>query len=245
MEKALNYFDNIQSTLNKVKETQSDNIEKATKLMFSTFQVGANIFVFGASHAGILTEEMFCRAGGLMVVNPIFNPTLMLNTRPFTITSHMERLEGFGAIILNNSPIRKGDLLILHSVSGRNSVTIDMAIRAKELGISIIVITSMDYTTSISSRHSSGKLLYEFGDIVIDNCGVYGDASVNVTDSVTAGPTSTVVGVAISHMLSVGFAQLCAENNIEPPVFISANADGDKSSNEELLIKYLDRIHYM
>lgn len=245
MSKSIAYLDNIFNILKNIKETQSDNIEKATRLMFDSFQQGGSVFVFGASHAGILTEEMFCRAGGLMVVNPIFNPTLMLSTRPFTITSAMERLEGFGNVILSNSAVKKGDVLIMHSVSGRNSVAIDMAMQAREMGVHLIVITNMTYTTQSTSRHSSGKLLYEFGDVVIDNCGAYGDASTEVCDGVIAGPTSTVSGATIINMMAVGFAQLCDENGIDPPVFVSANADVDASRSETLMQKYSDRIHYL
>lgn len=245
MDKAYTYIDTITEILQKIKDTQTENIEKATRLLYSAFKEGNSIFVFGASHAGIIAEEMFCRAGGLMVVNPIFNPTLMLNTRPFTVTSHMERLEGFGNIIMDNSAVKKGDVIIIHSVSGRNSVAIDMAIRARDMGVSVVVITNMDYTRKVPSRHSSGKMLYELGDVVIDNCGCYGDASVPV-GGVKAGPTSSVSGTAIVNMMAVGFAQMCVEDGIDPPVFVSANADkGDSSSEESILHRYRERIHYL
>lgn len=245
MAKYLKYLDNAIEILKRIGETQKEPINAAVDLMFDRFQKGGSMFVFGASHAGIVSEEMFCRAGGSMVINPIFSPTLMLNTRPFTVTSAMERLEGFGDIILDGSPVKEGDVLIIHSVSGRNGVTIDMAMKARKMGVAVIVITSLEYSTKIPSRHSSGKNLYEFGDVVIDNCGVYGDASVEVCEGVIAGPTSTVSGAAIANMLSVGFAERCAEAGIAPPVFVSANLDTDKTAGEKLMNKYMDRIHYM
>jgi len=246
VEKSLAYLDNAIELLAQIKQTQADAIDKAIRMMFDCYQKGGSLFVFGASHAGIIAEEMFYRAGGLMVVNPIFNPTLMLNTRPTTITSDMERLEGFGGIILDGSPIKPGDLLIIHSVSGRNSVTIDMALKALEKDISIIVITNMEYTRKVLSRHSSGKLLHELGDIVIDNCGVYGDACIDIgEDGVIAGPTSTFSGAVIANMLCVGFAELCDANGIDPPVYISANMDVDKTRIEKVLRENADRIHYL
>lgn len=246
MEKSLAYLDNSIELLKRIGETQSDVIDKAVRMMFDCFLKGGSLYVFGASHAGIVAEEMFYRAGGLMIINPIFNPTLMLNTRPVTITSEMERLEGFGGVILDESPIKSGDVLIIHSVSGRNGVTIDMALKARAKDIGIIVITNMEYTRRVPSRHSSGKLLYELGDIVIDNCGAYGDASIKVgDDGVVAGPTSTFSGAVIANMLSVGFAELCDNNNIYPPVNISANMDVDRTKTEQTKLKYLDRIHYL
>ena len=245
--KSWEYLDHIQSLLKKVRETQAEAIEQSIELLFSTFKQGNSIFAFGASHAGIITEELYCRAGGMMITNPVFNPTLMLNTMPFPITSGMERLEGFGQIIIRNSKLKAGDLLVIHSVSGRNAVTIDMAIEAKKMGAKIIVITGLEYSKAIPSRHSGGKNLFEFGDIVIDNCGEIGDASMDVGDGsgVKAGPTSTAVGATIANMIAVGFAELCAANGIEPPIFKSANNVEDPERDKRIFGKYKGQIHYL
>ena len=50
------------------------------------------LYIFGASHAGILAEELYYRAGGLMLINPIFGSEMMLNRAPVTVTSRMEQL---------------------------------------------------------------------------------------------------------------------------------------------------------
>jgi len=245
MTKSLEYLDHIIGLLGKVRDTQAATIENATELLFSTFKRGGSIFVFGASHAGIITEELYCRAGGLMIINPVFNPTLMLNTMPFNVTSGMERLEGFGQIIISNTELKKGDVVIIHSVSGRNSVTIDMAMKAREIGAKIIVISNLTYSKSVPSRHSAGKNLYEFGDIVIDNCGEFGDASMTIDGSgVKVGATSTAVGSVIANMMVVGFAELCAKNGIEPPVFESANGKQDPGRSKRLFEQYKNQIHY-
>lgn len=246
MKRHLDYVDHIVNLLSQIKDTQAENIKNAAALLYSAFREGKSIFAFGASHAGILTEELYCRAGGLMVANPIFNPTLMLNTMPFTVTSYMERLEGFGNVILNNTKIKEGDVLIIHSVSGRNAVTIDMAMEAKNRGAKLIVITSLTYSKAVKSRHSSGKNLYEFGDLVIDNCGEIGDACIEVDDSgVKAGATSTAIGAVIINMIVSGFAELCAADAIEPPVFMSANNMQDPERDNRLFSKYREQIHYI
>ncbi|GAK13213.1 hypothetical protein JCM19039_3042 [Geomicrobium sp. JCM 19039] len=81
---------------------------------------GRSLFLFGASHAGIVTEDAFYRAGGLALFNPLFSPALMLNVEPITLTSKLERLEGYGQIILESKPVKAGDVVFIHSVSGRN-----------------------------------------------------------------------------------------------------------------------------
>ena len=170
----------------------------------------------------------------------------MLNTRPVTQTSAMERLEGYPTVILNNSDVKKGDMLLLHSVSGRNTAAIEMAIKASEMGVSTTAITNMEYSTQVTSRHSSGKKLYEVCDVVIDNCGDFEDSSMLLPGmKQKIAPTSSVVGCAIVNMLEIRTVEYLLEMGVEPPVFHSANVDGGDEFNRTLFEKYKDQIHYM
>lgn len=73
---------------------------------------------------------------------------------------------------------------------------IEMAIEARKMGVSTIAITNMEYTSQVSSRHKSGKKLYEVCDIVIDNCGDFEDSSMLLPGmNQKIGPTSSVVGL--------------------------------------------------
>ena len=96
------------------------------------------------------------------------------------MTSELERLPGYGNIIFNNMKAKAGDVLIIHSVSGRNAVTVDMAQAAREAGLTVIVITNMNTTKAVKSRHPSGKKLCDFASVLIDNHGDLGDASVEL-----------------------------------------------------------------
>ena len=98
--KCYDYLAHIGEILEKVKTTQWDSIEKSAKKMAETIAAGHSVYIFGASHAGILAQEMFYRTGGLAVVNAILPSEFMLNTRPVTQTSAMERLEGYRAAFM-------------------------------------------------------------------------------------------------------------------------------------------------
>ena len=156
------YFKNIRRILDTVEERESDHMEQSVELLEKCVLNHNSIYIFGASHAGILSEEMFYRAGGLMLINPIFGRETMLDSRPITLTSDMERLVGYGAILAKErADFKKGDILIAHSVSGRNPVTIEIAMAAHNAGAKIIAITNLAYSQSTVSRHPSGKKLYE------------------------------------------------------------------------------------
>lgn len=227
-------------------EEQADVIAGAAACLAETVERKRNVFVFGCSHAGILAEEVFYRTGGLAVINPIFFPAMMLNTRPVTMTSSLERVPGIGRIIFEKNKIKKGDLLILHSVSGRNTVPVEMAITARESGVKTICITNISYSKAVTSRHPSGKRLYEVCDIVIDNKGEVGDAAVSIDGlPEKIGPTSTAVGAALINALVIDAVNKMIDDGIVPPVLMSANLDGGDEHNAKIFEEYKDNIFYM
>ncbi len=240
------YIQGIRSILDQVETTQWATIDKAATMLAEATLSGNNIFVFGSNHAGLLALEMYYRTGGMANINPIQAPGLSLDIKPPTLTSRMERLPEYGRIILDAYPIQKGDVLIIHSVSGRNHVSIDAAVRARELGARIIVLTNMNTTKAVSSRHPSGKNLYELADLVLDNCGCVGDASLLITGvPQKVGPTSTAVGAVILNAVMVQAVEYVIERGGIPPVFVSANMDGGDEYNDNVLKAYRDHIFYL
>lgn len=240
------YFDRVKEIINKVEAAETEAIQEAIQLLTEANLNKKSIFVFGASHAGILAEELYYRAGGMMTINAIFGRELMLDRSPITFTSKMERLDGYGVALASTVDFRSGDVLILHSVSGRNSVTIDLALEAKQKGVKIIALTNVSYSKSVTSRHNSGKRLFEVADIVIDNHGDIGDGSCEIKGiEQRVGPSSTVVGATILNTIIVEVTRRMVEKGIAyPPIFYSANLDGGDQLNQELFEKYKEAIHY-
>ena len=240
------YFENIYQILHTVEQTQYDNLVAGARLIADATISGKNIFAFGASHAGLLAFELYYRTGGMATINPVRAPGLALDVDPAPMTSQMERMPEYGRIIIDAQPIKSGDVVIIHSVSGRNTVTIDAAICAKEKGAIVIALTNMNMSMSVSSRHPSGKKLYEVADLVLDNCGCIGDASLlleKVPEKIA--PTSTVVGAAILNAMIAESIRMIANEGVMPPVFVSANLDGGDKHNKEIISMYREHIFYM
>ena len=240
------YYTRVSEILAEVFEKERDNIEAAAKILAQANEEHRSIFGFGCNHAGLITLELFYRTGGMVTVNPIRAPGMMLEISPATMTSEMERMPDYGRIILNGEPVKAGDVLIIHSVSGRNAVTIDMAAAAREKGMTVIVVTNMNTATSVTSRHPSGKMLHDFADILIDNHGDRGDASVQLEGfAQKLASTSTVVGAAILNAVTARASELLWEKGIEPPVFMSGNIDGGDAYNKAVIAAHQDNIFYM
>ncbi len=242
----MQYFTRVKEILEQVEKNEIDAMEQAINLLTEANLNKQSIYIFGASHAGILTEEMYYRAGGMMTINAIFAKEVMLDRQPITFTSRMEQLEGYGRAIETTVTFHENDVLILHSVSGRNPVIIDLALAAKEKGVKIIALTNKTYSKSVTSRHSSGKRLFELADVVIDNHGDIGDGSCNVEGiKQKVGPSSTVVGATVLNAIIVEVTRNLLQNGVSyPPVFYSANLDGGSQLNEQLFEQYKDVIHY-
>lgn len=241
------YFKAIEELIAKVADLENKNMEKCVNALYKCINTKHSIYTFGASHAGILSEELYYRAGGLMLFNPIFAKELMLDNDPITLTSKMEQTVGYGTTLANNKVnFKKGDVLIVHSVSGRNPVGIEMAMEAKNKGVKVVALTNVAYSKSTTSRHPSGKCLYEIADIVIDNHGEVGDACIKI-DGVKqkVAPTSTVISCSIMNAILAALSQKLVDNGMKnPPIFYSANIDGGDKLNNKLFKEYKDSIHY-
>ena len=242
-----NYLNGLISLLNKIRDEETDTLEKAASIITDAVESGNRIFGFGCTHSSLPIQDLVYRAGGLILINPIYGPGIdSLNVRPAKMTSAFERLEGYAKILLDNYPIEKGDVLILVSVSGRNAVPVEMAKIAKERGIKIIGITSYSYTKNVESRHPSGKKMYEFADVVLDNKVPKGDAIVEVEGfPVKFAPASGVTSIALLHTLTALVIEQLLAKGIEPPITIAANVDGSAEHNDRIWKEYGDRIFYI
>lgn len=240
------YRQQITTVLITAFDTQKAAMRKAAEKLCEATLQNRNIFSFGCSHAGLLALELYYRTGGMANINPIRAAGLCLDIDPATMTSQMERLPDYGRIIVDNTPLGEKDVLIIHSVSGRNTVPVDVAVRAREKGAYVIALTNMNMSRGVSSRHPSGLHLFEAADLVLDNCGCKGDAALEMEgfpDKVA--PTSTAVGAAILNAIVAQAVQLILDAGAIPPVFMSANLDGGDEHNKKMLKQYQDHIFYM
>jgi len=242
----MGYLDEVIELLQRVRETQSEAIETAAGRVADAIEADHLIYVFGASHASIIAQELFYRAGGLVPVNPVLAPGLTTDVRPVTLTSRLERLRGLGGQIVAELPIEAGDVLLVHSVSGRNAAAVEVALAAKERGALVIALTSLTYSKAVSPRDADLPRLFEVADLVLDNQAPVGDALVAVPGlDQRVGPSSTVTGAAIVNAVVVRAAELLQARTGDVPVFVSANLDGGDERNRRWLKHYGARLVYL
>ena len=237
MSKRLEFICNIEKVIQEIKTNKMDSLRESATIISECLLSGGMIYAFGTGHSHILAEELFYRAGGLVRVYPILDESLMLHAGASKSTS-IERLHGYAAALLENYPVKKNDIIFIFSNSGRNAVTVEMAIQAKNKSMKVLAMTNLKHSQSVISRHESGKLLYEVADVVIDNCGCIGDASIEFINLGKVGPTSTIIGALLLHSIVCDAIEITMDKNVKPEVFMSSNVDGGDTINKAYIEKY-------
>lgn len=229
------YLDRVIEKLNAIKENEQ-LLEDCAKMIYRVVINGGFLYIFGTGHSHMFAEELFYRAGGMLRVWPILDEKLMLHISASESTEY-ERESGIGAKLMSEANITEKDVLLIASNSGRNSAAVEMAILAKKVGAKVIALTSVKHSSQESSRHESGKRLFEVSDIVLDNAGEWGDACIEVGGAKVS-PTSTVIGCAMLQAIIARVVELGFENGVDIETFSSSNISGGDEHNAELLEKY-------
>jgi uncharacterized phosphosugar-binding protein len=236
------YGQQIQSTIDRVLETQIESILSAANIVADAIAQDGILYTFGTGHSHVIAEDVAARAGGLAPVDAMLEPSLTGNQHVVK-SEHMERVEGMAKVTFDYFSPSSKDALIIVSNSGRNAAPIEMAEAAHAQGIKVIAITSLEHSKGTESRHSSGKKLYQLTDIVIDNCCPRGDCLLSLDGlAQPVGPGSGVVGMFIIHAIIVQAIQNLLDRGIDPPVFMSGNLDGSEKINVPLHDQYRGRI---
>ncbi|WP_245863574.1 sugar isomerase domain-containing protein, partial [Streptomyces thermovulgaris] len=128
------FFDAAIGLLQRVRDEEAEAITAAGTLLADTVTAGGRLFAFGAGHSSLAAQDVVYRAGGLALMNLLAVPgTVGVDVVPATLGSALERVDGLATAVLDSSPVRSGDALIVVSLSGRNALPVEMAMRARAL----------------------------------------------------------------------------------------------------------------
>ncbi|WP_432137352.1 MULTISPECIES: SIS domain-containing protein [unclassified Streptomyces] len=240
------FLDAAIGLLRRVRDEEADGIRAAGTLLADTVAAGGRLFAFGAGHSSLAAQDLVYRAGGLALMNLLAVPGVVgVDVTPATLGSALERVDGLASAVLDTSPVRAGDALVIVSLSGRNALPVEMALNARALGVKVIGVTSVAYASETKSRHASGSFLKDHCDIVLDSKIAVGDAELT-HDAVPApfAPASTVVTTALLQAVMATAAGALADRGVEPPLLRSGNVDGGHEWNGRVMEEYRDRIFY-
>jgi len=235
---AAEYFDRAAALLTRIRETQLDAIAQAAEWSAASIAAGRLAHLFGSGHSRIPVEEMFPRYGSFPGFHPIVELSLTYHNQVVGANGQrqamfLERVEGFGEVILSNFALDVRDTAVLFSTSGSGAVVIDVALGFARRGIRTVAVTSLDNARGARSTHSSGRKLHEVCDLVIDTCAPAGDAVIQAPGLDTpVSPVSTLAACAVANALKAETARRLVEAGQPPLVLTSSHLVGEERSRE-------------
>lgn len=219
--------------LQSIVDHETPHIKVAAQAIAKSIMSERDFMTFGSGHSELIAREAMWRAGGLGCAMTIIDPS----------GGDVERLEGAAALILGHYRLRAGSTIIVISNSGINAVPIEAAMIAKDAGLTVAAITSISHSKDVSSRHTSGKKLYQVADITIDTHTPRGDSALELDNSdLKVGATSTLAGIFIMQTLITEASALMQAQNFAPPVVVSANVPEGDAHNINLKNKYFQQL---
>jgi uncharacterized phosphosugar-binding protein len=245
------YLAAVRSAIDAIEATQLPAIREAAALFAATILKGRLVHVFGTGHSRMAVEELFPRYGSFPGFHPIVelsmtyhNPVVGANGQRQAM--FLENVQGFGPVLWRNFATSPDDALLAISTSGCNAVTIDVALEAKRLGMSVVALTALAHAGASTSRHESGRKLHEVADLVLDQQAPAGDSSVWIPGLETpVAPLSSVTGCAIINLIKAEVARLLTEAGSPPKVLTAAchlGADRARELFEETYDQYRRRV---
>jgi uncharacterized phosphosugar-binding protein len=208
---------------------QSASIQQAADWFAKTILAGRMVHVFGSGHSRIMVEEMWPRYGSFPGFHPIVelsltfhNPVVGANGQRQAM--FLENVSGLAERILRNFVLAPEDTALVISSSGCNVVPIEMAEQFRKHHVRVVAIISLAHGKATSSKHTAGKKLQDFADLVLDTGAPVGDAMVRIPGLDTpVAPGSTIGGCLLINCIKAEVAaRLTAAG--QPPKVLSGAA---------------------
>jgi uncharacterized phosphosugar-binding protein len=230
------YYATATALLDRAREQNAPTLKKLGAILGRSVAEGGVIHTFGSGHSEVISREIIGRAGGLVCVSGLPDPT----------GGFVENLVGYGTKIAERYDrqygLLAGEAIIVISNSGKNSSPLEVALYAKQKGLTVIGLTSVAMSAAATTVHPGGKKLHEVADHVLDNLGLPGDAIAPVADGVMAGPTSTLIGATLLNLLMLETLDWLKAGGHPLPILRSQNMPDAIAYNRSLGAKYKGRL---
>jgi len=148
---AATYLATANGLLQKACVQNSSTLKTLAPIIGESVAKGGVIHTFGSGHSEVIGREIIGRAGGLVCVSGLFDPT----------GGFIENLVGYGTKIAERYDrahgLLAGETIIVISNSGKNSSPIEVALYAKQKGLNVVGLTCVDMSKTAATVHPSGK----------------------------------------------------------------------------------------
>src|SRR5271157_5316505 len=157
------YYDKITEVQANIHATQAERMQQAAEAMASAIAAGKRCYLFGSGHSVIPVLDIFPRYGSFVGFFPLYDPRLMW----FNVVGPggarellwLERHEGYVSVVLESYQLEPRDSILIFSHGGLNAAPVEMAMEAKNKGLTVVSVSSHQNHRQAQAAHSSGKKL--------------------------------------------------------------------------------------
>jgi uncharacterized phosphosugar-binding protein len=244
------YFASITGLMRRILDEEDESLDAAAALVAEQIAADRLVHVYGpGGHSNLGAQEIFFRAGGLMHVSAILDEGTLLSNGALRSMA-VERLPGYGRLVISDQNLQPDDLLVLVNAYGINAALIDAALLAREIGVTTIGVSSHDHAQRTApdhpARHPSGQNLGDLVDVLIDCKVPIGDAVVAVPGvAEKTGAVSTFANAFALNSLVIRAIARLAERGIDPPMWRSGNAPGGDEANARFLDRFRSQVPWL
>lgn len=244
------YFATVTSLLRRILDEEDESLQSAAALVADQIAADRLVHVYGpGGHSNLAAQEIFFRAGGLMHVSAILDEGTLLSNGALRSMA-VERLPGYGRLVISDQNLQPDDLLVLVNAYGINAALIDAALLARELGVTTIGVSSRGHAEQTApdhpARHPSGLNLGDVVDVLVDCKVPIGDAVVAVPGvGEKTAAVSTFANAFALNSLVIRAIALLAERGIDPPMWRSGNAPGGDEANGRFMDRFRSQVPWL
>ena len=241
------YFAATTGLMQQILDTEPDAVAAVADTLADQIEADRLVHVYGpGGHSNLASQEVFFRAGGLMHVSAILDEGTLLSSGALRSMA-IERTPGYGRIVIDDASLGADDVLILVNAYGINAALIDAALRARELGVTTIGVSSREHADATApdhpARHPSGKNLHEVVDLHVNTHVPIGDALIQVKGALEkSGASSTFANSFTLNWIMLETLQRLAARGVEVPMWRSGNAPGGDEANQRFIARFKGRV---
>ena len=241
------YFAATTGLMQQILDTEPAAVAAVADTLADQIEADRLVHVYGpGGHSNLASQEVFFRAGGLMHVSAILDEGTLLSSGALRSMA-IERTPGYGRIVIDDASLGADDVLILVNAYGINAALIDAALRARELGVTTIGVSSREHADATApdhpARHPSGKNLHEVVDLHVNTHVPIGDALIQVEGALEkSGASSTFANSFTLNWIMLETLQRLADRGVEVPMWRSGNAPGGDEANARFISRFKGRV---
>ncbi len=241
------YYGAVTGLMQQILDTEPDAVARVADVLADQIEADRLVHVYGpGGHSNLASQEVFFRAGGLMHVSAILDEGTLMSSGALRSMA-IERTPGYGRIVIDDATLGADDVLILVNAYGINAALIDAALRARELGVTTIGVSSREHAENTApehpARHPGKQNLHDVVDLHVNTHVPIGDALIQVEGAQElSGASSTFANAFALNWIMLETLERLAGRGVEVPMWRSGNAPGGDEANQRFIARFKGRV---